>query len=317
MAQDSEMEQVTASFGSASTTLAVTVLIPAYNEELNVSRAVRQALDEPWGEHARLDAVVVVDDCSGDDTYAIASALAASEPRVSVLRNEQRGGKNAGIRAASRGCRSDVMVVVDADVLVPMGSLYKTVALLANDASLMAASCIVEPLPAQDWTERASRSQALFVSELKRRGQAYLSALCALRSPAFEALDIPDDVADDAYITLWLDAHGYRYAVRRDAMVYIRAAVGLRDFAKQTLRGRSGEKRTKTAVAVGATRKRTSFPTVSAALLAAFVRDPLGFFLYCVWYAVVLATPRRWWLSSVSLSTFETVGSTKRLDKKR
>jgi hypothetical protein len=33
--------------------------------------------------------------------------------------------------------------------------------------------------------------------------------------------------------------------------------------------------------------------------------------LYCVWYGIVLATPTKMWMPALSLSTFETVRSTK------
>jgi len=292
----------------------VTVIIPAYNEEANIARIVCQVLNEPWAVGQLLESIVVVDDCSSDHTHEIAQSLACSDQRVHVVRHEQRSGKNTGIRLAAVACTSNVLVVVDADVLLTSGCLVKTIALLSRDPSLMATSCIVEPLPAQSWAERASRSQALFVSELKRRGQAYLSALYAIRAPAFGALDVPDGVADDAYVTCWLRGHGYPYAVRRDAKAYIRAAVGLRDFAKQTLRGRRGEQATKRAVPEAESGVyKTRCILILGALWGAFVRDPLGFFLYAAWYAIVLATPTATWLPNVSLSTFDSVRSTKDL----
>lgn len=288
----------------------VTVVIPAFNEEANLARIVRQVLDEAWSAELRLDQVIVVDDCSDDDTPAIAARLEREDTRIRVIRNARRSGKNAGIRGATAASRSEVIAIVDADVLLVPGCLVKTIHLLAGDPGLMASSCIIEPLPARSWRERASASQALLVAELKRLGCAYLSALYAVKAPAFGALDLPDDVADDAYITLWLRAHGYRYAVRRDALAYIRAATGLRDFARQTLRGRRGEAATAQTISgdtPGPDRRRV----LPHALARTFVRDPFGFTLYVIWYAVVLATPRTLWLPMVNLSTFDTVRSTK------
>ncbi len=295
------------------TAITVAVVIPAYNEDANIDRTACQVLREPWTALLSLSEVVVVDDCSTDRTYEIARALACQDARVRVVRHARRSGKNAGIRVAAAACKTDIVVVVDADVLLRAGSLYQTLALLAYDPSAMGASCIIEPLPAQSWRERASCSQALFVAELKRRGHAYLSAVYALRSPAFGALDIPDGVADDAYVTCWLRAHNYRYHVHSEASAYIRAATGLRDFAKQTLRGRHGDAATKRAVA-GGSLKAYSRGIVARALARAFVRDPLGFALYVLWYGVILVTPTRVWLPAVSLSTFDTARSTKDLD---
>jgi glycosyltransferase involved in cell wall biosynthesis len=167
-----------------SQTTSITVIIPTYNEELNIARAVRQVLDEPWPATCELGSVIVVDDCSADGTRAIAEDLARQEPRVAVVRNAQRSGKNAGVRAAVAAAHSDIIAVVDADVLFSHGCLSKTISLLIEDPNLMGASCIIKPLPAQSWQERASRSQALLVATLKRQGHAYLSAVYAIKAPA-------------------------------------------------------------------------------------------------------------------------------------
>jgi glycosyltransferase involved in cell wall biosynthesis len=292
-----------------SQTTSITVIIPTYNEELNIARAVRQVLDEPWPATCELGSVIVVDDCSADGTRAIAEDLARQEPRVAVVRNAQRSGKNAGVRAAVAAAHSDIIAVVDADVLFSHGCLSKTISLLIEDPNLMGASCIIKPLPAQSWQERASRSQALLVATLKRQGHAYLSAVYAIKAPAFGALNIPDGVADDAYITCWLRSHNYRYAVQTNATAYIRAATGLRDFAKQTLRGRRGDVATRQAVSGSA--PVLTRGTLARALIRSFRQDPLGFFLYVAWYAVVISTPTRLWLPSINLSTFDSVTSTK------
>jgi len=289
--------------------IGVTIVIPAYNEELNIARAVSQVLNEPWSATCELGSVIVVDDCSADRTRTIAEDLARQEQRVVVIWNARRSGKNAGIRAAVAASHADIIAVVDADVLFSHGCLSKTISLLIEEPNLMGASCIIEPLPTQSWQERASRSQALLVAALKRQGHAYLSAVYAVKVPAFGALNIPDGVADDAYITCWLRAHNYRYAVQTNATAYIRAATGLRDFAKQTLRGRLGDVMTKRAVPDSASVLRR--PILFKALVQTFVQDPIGFCLYVAWYGIVIATPQHIWLSSASLSVFDTVTSTK------
>lgn len=289
--------------------LTVSVIVPAYNEEANLRQAVTQVLDEPWPDELWLREIIVVDDCSCDATPEIAGELASADSRIKAIRNQVRRGKNAGIRDAASSCQSDVAVVIDADVLLSPGSLIHALEILVADASLMASSCIIKPLPARSWRERASRSQALFVAELKRRGRGYLSALYAVRAPAYGALDIPDGVADDAYVTLWLRARGYRYSVRGDATAYIRAATGLPDFAKQTLRGRYGEAMTVRTIPGATSPVRRD--VLWQAVWHTVVKDPFGFLLYALWYIVVLVTPNRWWLPVVSLSRFESARSTK------
>ncbi|GIJ72225.1 bifunctional polysaccharide deacetylase/glycosyltransferase family 2 protein [Virgisporangium ochraceum] len=85
----------------------VSVVVPAYNEALNIAGTVRSLLanDYPAIE------VVVVDDGSTDDTAAIVEGLG-----VTLIRQVNRGKPtaiNAGVRAASGG----VVVLVDGDTV--------------------------------------------------------------------------------------------------------------------------------------------------------------------------------------------------------
>ena len=66
----------------------VDVLIPCYNYGRFLEASVGSVL-QPDGPPVR---VLIIDDCSTDDTPAIAAALAARHPNVSYRRHE----KNAG-----------------------------------------------------------------------------------------------------------------------------------------------------------------------------------------------------------------------------
>jgi glycosyltransferase involved in cell wall biosynthesis len=78
---------------------AFSVIVPAYNEETHLAEAVRSALNQTRGDFE----LVIVDDGSEDDTPRVGRDLAA-DPRVTYLRQENRGlsaARNAGIAATS------------------------------------------------------------------------------------------------------------------------------------------------------------------------------------------------------------------------
>ena len=83
------------------------IVIPAYNETKRIASTVnasRQALSGACE-------VIVVDDCSKDDTKEKAQAAGAS-----VLRMPRRVGKGAALMQGTLICRGDVVVFLDADI---------------------------------------------------------------------------------------------------------------------------------------------------------------------------------------------------------
>jgi len=82
------------------------ILIPAYNEEASLMRVVKAALA------AALGPVLVVDDGSSDLTAEVARKAGAE-----VLRLPANRGKGGAVYAGARGLSSDVVVLVDADLV--------------------------------------------------------------------------------------------------------------------------------------------------------------------------------------------------------
>lgn len=88
----------------------VGVIIAAYNASSTIERAVRSALADP---HAAQ--VVVVDDASGDDTYAAAQACDDGSGRLTVLRQSANGGPSRARNLALCHLHTEWACVLDAD----------------------------------------------------------------------------------------------------------------------------------------------------------------------------------------------------------
>ena len=87
----------------------VAVVVPAYDEALLVAETIRGIPDF-------VDLVVVVDDCSTDDTAE--QARATGDQRLEVLRHEENRGVGAAIATGYARCRDlgvDVTCVMAAD----------------------------------------------------------------------------------------------------------------------------------------------------------------------------------------------------------
>jgi hypothetical protein len=110
---------------------AVSVLIPARNEERAIAAAVRSALAS---EGVDLE-IVVLDDGSHDRTAEIVAGLAALDPRVRLETAPPLAagwcGKQHACAVLARHARHDVLVFVDADVRLAPDGLARAAAFLA------------------------------------------------------------------------------------------------------------------------------------------------------------------------------------------
>jgi glycosyltransferase involved in cell wall biosynthesis len=88
----------------------LSVLMPAYNEAGTIG-GVLEALKKLDYEME----IIVVDDCSTDDTAAILTALAGSDDRITLRSHERNRGKGAAVRTALAHSIGRVVIIQDAD----------------------------------------------------------------------------------------------------------------------------------------------------------------------------------------------------------
>lgn len=91
-------------------TPSVCVIIPAWNAAATIDRAVRSALMQP-----EVAEVIVVDDCSTDDTAAVAEACVDKGGRLHVLRQVRNQGPAAARNRAIAQARADFIALLDSD----------------------------------------------------------------------------------------------------------------------------------------------------------------------------------------------------------
>jgi cellulose synthase/poly-beta-1,6-N-acetylglucosamine synthase-like glycosyltransferase len=103
----------------------VSVVVPAYDEELGIGPAVRSLVAS---DYPRLE-VIVVDDGSTDRTAAVVEELGL--PGVRVVRRENAG-KPAALNTGIALARHDVLVLVDADTVFEPSAMKALVAPLLD-----------------------------------------------------------------------------------------------------------------------------------------------------------------------------------------
>lgn len=91
--------------------------MPAYNEENTVVAVLQKVFDAPLPQGLERE-VVVVDDCSGDNTWPILNNFREKNPHLPLrfFRQEVNQGKGAALRRAIREARGDYILIQDADL---------------------------------------------------------------------------------------------------------------------------------------------------------------------------------------------------------
>ncbi|MGZ5473179.1 MAG: glycosyltransferase family 2 protein [Thermoanaerobaculia bacterium] len=93
----------------------VSLVIPMYNEELNIEHAVaaaRESLEKYAGDHE----ILIVDDASTDSSPRIVERLAAEDSRVRVLRHEKNRKLGGTLRTGFAAATKDLVFYMDADI---------------------------------------------------------------------------------------------------------------------------------------------------------------------------------------------------------
>ncbi|MCI0689771.1 MAG: glycosyltransferase, partial [Sporichthyaceae bacterium] len=107
-------------------TARVTVIIPCYNYGRFLPDCVGSVLA---GQGVDVD-VLILDDASSDDSADVADALAARDPRVTVVRNPHNKGHVPTFHLGFSLARGEFVLLLSADDLLTPGALGRAVALL-------------------------------------------------------------------------------------------------------------------------------------------------------------------------------------------
>lgn len=127
------MDNLTAHAPQIDSPLKVSVIIPAFNSADKISIAIESLLAQSW---KNLE-IIVVDDCSPDETYTIAKQYSKRDSRIIALRQEKNAGayvaRNAGLAIAT----GDFITTHDGDDWSHPQKIEKQMEFLSNNPKVM------------------------------------------------------------------------------------------------------------------------------------------------------------------------------------
>ena len=101
---------------------AISVVIPAYNEEENIERCFLSVARVMEG-YGKSYEVILEEDGSTDKTPEIIDALAYRYPNIIALHESKRHGKGFGIKKGMAEAKGEILAIIDGDLEYPPESL--------------------------------------------------------------------------------------------------------------------------------------------------------------------------------------------------
>jgi hypothetical protein len=187
---------------------AVTAVIPAFN----YGRYLRECTQSVLSQRDVEVRVVIIDDCSTDETPQVTAHLAA-DPRVTVLRNEPNRGHLPSVNRGYTFVDTEFVVKLDADDLLAPGALARATALLdvhrnvgfvyGRPRHFSGHTPHMADLPALSWTVWSGRE---WIARLCRTGFNAISQPEVVMRTAYlrKVLPIPLELPHTSDMHLWM-----------------------------------------------------------------------------------------------------------------
>ena len=216
----------------------ISILVPAYNEEKVIRRAIETTLE---AEYPACKEIVVIDDGSTDNTYQI--ALEYADRGVKVI-HRPNGGKAVAINHGLRFSQGDIIIIVDADSMVGKNTLIELVQPM-KDPEIAAVAGNIKVLNRMNWLTKCQALEYITSINIYRRALDVFGSVTvvpgALGAYRREALAgsgeyDPDTLVEDFDVTMKTLKSGKVVQASTKAIAYTEAPQAPAEFIKQRLR---------------------------------------------------------------------------------
>ena len=221
----------------------VTVGIPAYNEERNISGMIKSVLNQRRNNFL-LDKVVIISDGSNDRTEDKVRELQNNHSEIILIADGKRTGKAERLNQLYEMNKSDIFIQFDADIILSNSEVIENLvnSLISSGADVAGGNG--RPVKGRKFIEIVSNAGDSLWYEIKKGfnggDNIYNSQGCiyAFKKEFAQSLKYPaGTVSDHQYLYLEMKKNGKKFKFDESIIVYYRAPNNLRDFYEHKWRG--------------------------------------------------------------------------------
>ncbi len=217
----------------------VTIGIPAFNEEANISYLLDSLLSQKE-EGFVVEKILVISDGSNDKTVEIVRSF--KDKKVNIIDNKKRNGVAFGQNQIIQNCNSDILVLLNADIKIK-SSLFLSFLLSPikkDGADLVSGNLSV--LNPENFFGKILRTSAVlknYMFENYKSGRNIYTCYGPVRAfsrKLYKEMTFPGSIGEDAYSYLFCRSRGFSYAHVALAVAFVKMPGNFSDHFKQSIR---------------------------------------------------------------------------------
>jgi cellulose synthase/poly-beta-1,6-N-acetylglucosamine synthase-like glycosyltransferase/spore germination protein YaaH/peptidoglycan/xylan/chitin deacetylase (PgdA/CDA1 family) len=217
----------------------VSIIVPAYNEELNVVKTIQQLLQS---NYLNLE-IIVVDDGSKDRTLLLLQEVYSNHSRVTIY-TKKNAGKASALNLGIQHSKGDLLFCIDADTLIAADAIEKMVPYF-DDALVAGLSGNVKVGNKINLLTKWQSIEYIISQNFERLAFDQLNAIMVIpgaigmfRKTAVNQVGkfSVDTLAEDCDLTMRLLQAGFKVKTCNEALAFTEAPETVRAFMKQRLR---------------------------------------------------------------------------------
>ena len=216
----------------------LTIGIPAYNEEKSIKKTILNILPQI----DKNDQLLVVASGCTDNTVGVVNSI--NDQRIKVITQKERKGKVSGTNTILSNALGQIIVLIDADVIISKGSIKKLVENLEDKQ--VGATCarvanfqrktLFDKIQGLGWEGLDQQKKE---ENIKGTFYALNGYLMAIKKGIVDQID-EKFLLDDALLGWEIKEKGYKVIYESKVCAHVKAAQNLKDYIAQKARNRIG-----------------------------------------------------------------------------